>query len=369
MNIMLIYGGKSCEHDVSIITACITANPLKNIGKVYFVYVDQQNCWWLLSKQLTPFEHKTDYKKCGKRVFLTAGDANLKSISAFNIVKNVAKIDVCVPCFHGVNGEDGSVSGVLQLSNIPYTCGNTFALGASMDKIATKTILRGIGARVLPCVLAKNKTEKIKKSVKKMGYPVIVKPANLGSSIGIAVCNSEEELEKALDVAFSFDNRVMVERCLTDFYEVNCSALRLNGKVEIGDLERPISKDKILTFADKYANGGKTVGEGRIFPYDFDYASYIKIWTKRIYNAFNFDGVIRVDFLVDNVSNEVYVNEVNAIPGSLAYYLWKNKYSHEQLLKSLINEAIANKTKKDVLNYAYKSDILNQIKGNKNKLT
>jgi D-alanine-D-alanine ligase len=329
--------------------------------------VDENNCWWLLSKQLTPFEHKAAYKKYGKRVFLTAGEPYLKSINFLNIIKTEAKIDVCVPCFHGVNGEDGSVSGVLQLSNIPFTCGNTFALGASMDKIATKTILRGIGARVLPCVLVKNKTEKIKKSIKKMGYPVIVKPANLGSSIGIAACNNEEELDIALDIAFSFDNRVMVERCLTDFYEVNCSALRLNGKVEIGEIERPLNRDKILTFADKYANGGKTMEGGRIIPYDFEYSSYIKIWTKRIYNAFNFDGIIRVDFLVNNASNDIYVNEVNAIPGSLAYYLWKNKYTHQQLLENLIQEALKRQTKKDALNYAYKSDILNNSMGSKSE--
>ena len=357
MNILLLFGGKSCEHDVSILTAKITEKPLKKIGKVYSVYADCQNKWWLIEKDLMPIEYKTNYKKFGKRVFLVAGDNVLRTFKGGR-VKEMAKIDVALPCFHGINGEDGSISGLLQLSNLPYTCGNSFACGATMDKIATKTYLRGLGVGLLPSVIF-NSFDDVNafKALKKLDYPLIAKPSKSGSSIGIKVANNLDELKMALDVAFCFDTKVMVEKALTDFFEVNCSAMRINGVVETSELEKPIPKEKILTFADKYVLNGKE-GCDREFPFEFNQQQKIKDLTKKIYASFAFEGVIRVDFLVCNKSGKIFVNEVNSIPGSLAFYLWKNKLSHESFLREMIKQAISSKKNKDNLVYAYRSDLL-----------
>ena len=357
MNILLLYGGKSCEHDISILTAKITESSLKEIGKVFSVYADSQNKWWLLQKELQPKDHKSLYKKVGKRVFLSAGDNTLRMLKN-NRAKDVAKIDVAVPCFHGINGEDGTISGLLQLSGIPYTCGSSISCGISMDKFTSKTYFRGIGLNVTSGVVFNSIDDhEAFKKVRKMGFPVIAKPATLGSSIGIKLANSLEELRSALNIAFCFDTKVLVEKALTDFYEVNCSAMRINGTIETGDLERPIPKDKILTFADKYACESKDNSE-RIFPYEFEQSEKIKQLTKKIYDSFGFEGVIRVDFLVCNQTGKIYVNEVNAIPGSLAFYLWKNKFTHQQFLKEMISQAISAKKIRDKLVYAFNSNIL-----------
>lgn len=357
MNILLLFGGKSCEHDISILTAKITELPLKKVGKVFCVYVDPQNKWWLIEKDLQLNQYKTSYKKMGKRAFVVFGDNILRVFKGARI-KEIAKIDVAVPCFHGVNGEDGSISGVLQLAGIPYTCGNPLACGVSMDKVASKAFFKGIGVSVLPFVVFNSIDDyNALKAIKKLGYPLVVKPSTLGSSIGIKLANNLDELRAALNIAFCFDTKVIVEKALTDFYEVNCSAMRVKGIVETGDLERPVAKDKILTFADKYASTGKESSE-RIFPYEFEGKNKIKEITKRIYETFGFEGVIRVDFLVCSQTKKIFVNEVNSIPGSLAFYLWQNRFTHQEFLREMIEQAIVAKKRTDTLVYAYQSDIL-----------
>ena len=358
MNILLLFGGKSCEHDISILTAKITLPVLKRIGRVYPVYVDKFNGWWYVQKELEPIKYKTDYKRAGKRVCVFSGENSLKVTGGLKRFVNLAKIDVAVPCFHGNNGEDGSVSGLLQLAGIPYTCGNPFACGASMDKSATKTVLRGMGANVLKGVTFNSPyDEKAFSLVKKLGFPLIVKPVSLGSSIGIKIADNVEELKNALDVAFCFDTRVLVEKALTDFYEINCAAFKADGRVVTSKIERPVSRDKILTFADKYIHGDKN-GSDRVFPYSFDGEKSVRETTEKIYKTFNFDGVIRVDYLVDNVTGKIFVNEINSIPGSLAYYLF-DEYGHEEFLTKLVQSAISAKKRRDKLVYAYHSNVLN----------
>ncbi|MBR5250560.1 MAG: ATP-grasp domain-containing protein, partial [Clostridia bacterium] len=272
--------------------------------------------------------------------------------------KDVAKIDVAVPCFHGINGEDGSISGLLQLSNIPYTTGSPMACGLTMDKVATKTYLKGLGLSQLPYVVFRSQDDPTAyKLLKRFDFPFIVKPSTQGSSIGIKVANNLEELNSALNVAFCYDTKVVVEKALTDFFEVNCSATRINGVVDTSEIEKPISKTNLLTFADKYLQNGKE-GCERIFPYQFDQTEKIKNITKRIYESLDFEGIIRIDFLICNKTNKIYVNEINSIPGSLAFYLWKDKFTHKNLLEQTINQVIATKKRKDNLVYAYKTDLL-----------
>jgi len=159
----------------------------------------------------------------------------------------------------------------------------------------------------------------------------------------------------------------VVEKALTDFYEVNCSSARINGVVDTSEIEKPIPKDTILTFADKYVQKGKE-GTERVFPYEFMDQQKIKNITKRIYETLGFEGVIRVDFLICNKTNKIYVNEINAIPGSLAFYLWKNKFTHKNLLEQIINQTIATKKRKDNLVYAYKTDLLKTYSQSSQKL-
>ena len=151
---------------------------------------------------------------------------------------------------------------------------------------------------------------------------------------------------------------------MTDFYEVNCSAMTSDGEILVSELEKPCAKDEILSFADKYVRGEKNRAL-REFPFECELKEEIRYTTQKIYRRFNLSGVVRIDYLIDRYTGAFYVNEVNTLPGSLAYYFWKDMFSPEQFAKTLIDEAIARKASRDKLTYAYDSQVLNGAYGAK----
>ena len=229
-----------------------------------------------------------------------------------------------------------------------------------MDKFATKQALRSIG---MPTVMGKRITHEQYKSgifsTGNLGYPIIVKPNKLGSSIGITVCHNKSELQKALDLAFCYDSDVLCERALTNFYEVNCSAMRIDDIVQCSDVDTPVTTHDLLTFDDKYISGSKwckpTVNV------DENVQQQVKDMTKQIYQQLGFQGVIRVDFLVDNLTGKVYVNEINSIPGSLAYGLWSNIYTQKQFANILIEQAKVDYSNEAQLVRTYSSSVLSGV--------
>lgn len=255
MKIALIYGGKSCEHDISVITACQIAHSLKN-HELYRIYADRQNKWWLIEGDYTPRQHL--FLKPKKRAYFKTGESVLYVKNGFFVKK--IPIDAAVLAFHGINGEDGTAQGVLELAGVPYTSAGVAASGLCMDKLLMKSCFEGIDVPVLfGMELKRSDGENARRDVSDLvGFPLIVKPANLGSSIGISVCRSQADFEAALETAFSFDDRVLVEQALTDFYEVNCSAMTSDGEILVSELEKPCAKDEILSFADKYVRGERT---------------------------------------------------------------------------------------------------------------
>lgn len=363
MKIALIYGGKSCEHDISIITACQVAPALKN-HELYRIYADRQNRWWLLEGDFTPRQHL--FLKPKKRAFFKTGESNLYVKNGLFVKK--IPIDAAVLAFHGVNGEDGTAQGVLELAGVPYTSAGVASSGVCMDKLLMKSCFEGIGVPVLfGMELRSCDDDNARKDVADLvGFPLIVKPANLGSSIGISVCHDEAEFSGALETAFSFDDRVLVEQALTDFYEVNCSAMMSDGEILVSELEKPCAKDEILSFADKYVRGEKNRAF-REFPFDCELKEEIRYTAHKIYRRLNLSGVVRTDFLVDRYTGAFYVNEVNTLPGSLAYYFWKDLFTPEQFADTLIKEAAERKSARDKLTFAYDSQVLKGAYGVKNQ--
>ncbi|MBO5866454.1 MAG: ATP-grasp domain-containing protein, partial [Clostridia bacterium] len=190
-----------------------------------------------------------------------------------------------------------------------------------------------------------------------LGFPVIVKPNKLGSSIGVKVCHNKDELKSALEVAFCYDNDVLCEKALTNFYEVNCSAMRANGVVQTSDVDMPLTTHDILTFDDKYISNSKWCKPMETV--EDCVAAAVKNMTEQIYQKLSFQGVIRVDFLVDKSNGKIYVNEINSIPGSLAYGLWSNIYTQKQFGDLLIAQAIADNKRHLQLITTYQSSVLN----------
>ncbi len=364
-NIAVFFGGKSCEHDISVITGVLTLN---SIDKTKFnaipIYVDLDGCWYTGKTLNDVAIYKNLQLKKLIKVTFVSGSNVLRRVKK-NVLKNLYTVDCAINCIHGLNGEDGSLAGLLKLCSVPCCSPSTFASSFSMDKDFTKIVLSGLNVEKLPyvrihksCFYQKRNTA-IKMIEKKFKYPVIVKPANLGSSIGISTAKNAEELENALITAFNYDVKVIVEKALVGFKEINCSAYKKDENIIVSMCEEPVLASEILTFKDKYL-GGKG-GINKKFPADIppEISSKIQSITEKIYRKCDFLGVIRIDFLVAN--GKVYVNEINTVPGSLSYYLHcKTLKEFTSLLTSLIGEGIKAFNEENSRNYVFNSSVLNQ---------
>lgn len=370
-NILIVFGGKSCEHDISVITGVLTTNSIDgNLYNKIPVYVSGDGEWFY-SPLLNNLEwYKTkDYKKVSK-VTLLLGDDYLYSVKGGK-TKKLFKIDCAINCMHGVNGEDGSLCGLMKLCNIPLASPDTFTSSFSIDKDVTKIVLKGLNVNCLPhlrimkdCFFTK-KDLAIKMVESKFSYPVIVKPAHLGSSIGISVANNSLELEQALINAFTYDVKVIVERALKDFVEINQSVYKIGEDIRLSQLERPFMEKDILSFKDKYLSNKKL--PKKEFPAKISDKLKTEIYkiTEKVYRKCCFNGIIRIDYLIEN--DVVYLNEINTVPGSLAYYLHcQNLREFGYLLTSLIESTINAFNQKKSLKKVYLSGVLN-VKGAKGK--
>lgn len=362
-NIAIIYGGKSVEHDVSIITA---KQVYENIDKQEFnpilVYIDKCGKWWV-GKGL---ENKQTYvnfnPKKFKRVFLKTGE-NCFFVENFWGLK---KIDIyaVINCCHGTMGEDGCLQGLLESFDFAYSGSDVLGSSLCMNKIFMKKIFEFHGLPIVKYFyLQRGKEIDLTEKMKDFGYPVFVKPANLGSSIGIDKCENEQELMQAIKVAFIFDEYVIIEKAVENLQEINCSVQKINGEVVTGELEEPISWKKFLTFEDKYISGGKKGPNKRKIRVELKEELERKIVDMSIsaYKHFNLDSVVRIDYLYDKKQDQLYINEINTIPGSLAFYLWKGKgISFKKHISLQIEQAINKLQVKKQNKTNFNSEILKQ---------
>ena len=356
----MFFGGRSQEHDVSVITGVFTLNCLdKSKFDGVPVYVDKDGKW-LTGKSLFDIKNFRDGTLKGlKQVALLSGDNTL-----YVVGRKLSPMLACsgaINCMHGRNGEDGTVSGVCRLCNIPLASPDVFSSALAMDKQICKICLEGVGVKTVDgtTIERQNYYEDrafCLKCVEHLGYPVIVKPCSSGSSIGITIANDKTELINSLDLAFKFDVKALVEKFLCGAYDINCACYKVGKRYCVSECERPVG-GKFLSFADKYL-GSKT-GSKRQFPADIDkkISDGIKATTKFIYNEFRFSGIVRMDYLV--FGDEVYLNEINAVPGSLAYYLFCDKISaFTDLLTDLLNESFVRSREYSGCRFTFSSSVL-----------
>lgn len=367
----IIYGGKSVEHEVSIITGL---QAYENLDKSKYVpeliYIDKDGDWFFGEKKLKDLNiYKNWSKKCAKQFQPSLNKKDKKNI--------LNSLDAAVIACHGNYGEDGKLQSFLEFLDIPYTSSGVVGSASGMDKIVMKSIFSGIDLPVLPYIWftrhewIENSQKVIKKVRYTLDYPVFVKPANLGSSIGISMVNDEKDLVNAIDVASKYDYRIIVEKGVANSVEINCSAIMKDNIVLTSVLEEPVRWEKFLSFDDKYINANsKTKGMGsmgRKIPADVtaEQKEHIENYTKLIYKTMDCSGVVRVDFLMDESREHVYVNEINTIPGSFSFYLWEhNELPFGKLLDVLIEEALFQaKLKKDKV-LKYDSKILDNLTRN-----
>lgn len=352
MNILLVYGGRSCEHDISIITACLAKGYFN--GNIYSAYLSQNNECYYVPSNITPKQHKGANFKW--QVVFLLGKKQV-ALTCKNKIKKVLDIDVVVNCCHGQCGEDGALAGLCELANLPIVGSDVVSSGIAMDKIATKQALCSLGFPTVESVwLQRSFSPTDIENIEKLGYPIIVKPSRLGSSIGITLCHNLTQTKEALETALWYDDRVLCEKALTNFYELNCAAMRTKNGLETSSVERPFTSHDILTFQDKYLRGEKFPQQKSDVPAKL--SSKVKNMTQEIYDKIGLGGVVRIDYLVDAETEEVFVNEINSIPGSLSYGLWRHKYTPQQFGALLVEQAIANFEANLKLNHKFSSQVL-----------
>ena len=348
--IAVFFGGRSCEHDISIITGLQAMSACKK--KCVGVYIDGDGVWWA-AECFDSVSAVRNNRFDGKKVHLRPDDSYL-----YHKNKRLYKVDAALLCMHGILGEDGSLQGLLEMCGIPYTGSGVMASSVGMNKIKSKETFIAAGLNVLPFVTTtrleynKDKTAVIKKA-EALVYPVIVKPCNLGSSIGISVANDRPSLLSALDIAFEWDDVLIIEKALVDFTEVNCAVLgdSYDDEVTVSDTEQPVGWKSFLTFSDKYSGDVKSTRHKIPAAVGEEKNEIIQALAERAFRAVGCSGVARIDFMVKG--EDIYVNEINTIPGSLASPLFARQMPFSGLIEKLIDIALRRKQRFDALKRTY----------------
>jgi D-alanine-D-alanine ligase len=374
IRLAVIFGGKSVEHEVSVISAIQAVNNLDGEKyEVFPVYITK-NGEFYHGRALTDIEAYADINaligRCARasfysadgRVFLAAHNPK-KPLRG----KSVSEIDAALPAVHGTNVEDGALQGYLKTLGLPFAGSGVLASTVCMDKYVSKILLKEAGFPVLDCLRFtsadnNNPTRIVKTVTDKFPFPVVVKPVNLGSSVGIAKVSAPDGLEEALDTAFSFADAVIVERAVKDLKEINCSVVGDSAEALASECEEPHALDEILSYSDKYLSGGKGLASlKRKIPADItpELREKVRRLAADAFKTLNCSGVARVDFLSDIKTGELWLNEINTIPGSLAFYLWEPvglKYS--DLLDKLIALALKRHRLEKEIVYSFDTNIL-----------
>ena len=347
--VAVFFGGKSCENEISVLTGIFILNLLdRERFSPFPIYIhtdggtytspDMTNLNVFKEKRVSDFE----------RIFLDGG-----SVYALNEkkrkVKRLAKIDVAINCCHGGLGEGGGVSALAAWNGIPLASPDLTSSGVFMDKSMTKLIARALNVPTVDYIRVNEKDYErrgafLLKSIRsRLKYPVIIKPAHLGSSIGITLANNEEEVKSALAAAFTLDDRVIIEKYLANKQDVNCAAYSLQGKIILSEPELAFGEG-IYSFEDKYLRRSNDHGtpisskEGGRYAVSGELREKIRAYTRTVYKRMNLQGAVRMDFLISE--GKAYLCEVNTVPGSLAYYLFCDRITDaRQFISDLLETA------------------------------
>lgn len=379
----VIFGGETVEHEVSIISAIQAMNNLdENKYEVIPIYISKDRIWYS-GKMLNDVEIFKDFdnlKKYAKMVTLYKGADGfyLQSVKGL-FKKNITDLDIILPVVHGNNVEDGTLAGYLDTVGIPYVGSHVLGSALGQDKVTMKQVMQSAGIPIVDYTYFFDNEyledkDTIIKNIKKLGYPVVVKPATLGSSVGITFVKNEDDIESAIEEAISYDTKVVVEKAVNNLVEVNASVVGSYDIQKVSPLEEVMGEDEILSYKDKYlGNAKKTSSKGmastsRIIPARISekLTNDITETSKEVFKLLNLSGVCRIDYLIDKKQEKYYVNEPNTIPGSLSFYLWKEagvKYS--ELLDEIISIAIKDYKRRSKKVKSFDTNILEGFNGSK----
>ncbi|MCX6813351.1 MAG: D-alanine--D-alanine ligase [Candidatus Azambacteria bacterium] len=373
--VAVVFGGRSVEHEVSIVTAIqVFENINRDKYEVIPVYIDKAGRWFV-DKRLEKLESFKNLKLKDIKApeYFLGASPSVKALIPKFALKFFAKIsvDIYFPVIHGTFGEDGTLQGLFEMTGVPYVGSGVTGSAVGMDKIIQKSIFKDDNLPVVKYVWflksewENNKIEIIKNIEKILGYPVFVKPANLGSSVAISKAGGLKELENAIDVASHFDRRIIIEEGKENIIEINCSVLG-NDDLTVSICEQPIKTQDVLTYEDKYLKGGKTKGMASLSrlvpaPISEELTKKIQETAIKAFKAVDAAGISRIDFMVKPDTENFWITEINTLPGSLAFYLWeKSGFSFDKLLDKLIELGFERHKERQSLMFSYDSDLISK---------
>ncbi|MBO5551497.1 MAG: D-alanine--D-alanine ligase [Lachnospiraceae bacterium] len=389
----VIFGGRSVEHEVSVISALQAMQSLDNTRyEAVAIYLTKDNELYVGDNtgNIEAYKDIPALLKASQRVIPVkeGGHYLLAAYPHRAFGMKPIELDVMLPIVHGTNVEDGALMGFLKTWGIPFAGCDVTAAAVGMDKYIMKTVFMDNDIPVLPC---RRYTTKDYKDIdalvgdieERLGYPVIVKPVNSGSSVGISVAHDKEGLIRSLDNAYTFANVILAEHAIMELQEINCSVLGDIDEAEASLCEEPYHSDEILSYEDKYMSGGKTSKTGGASkgmasvsrtipaPISDELTKRIQSLAVRAFQSLGCNGVVRFDFMIDRSDGSLYLNEINTIPGSLSFYLWEpTGLPYGKLLDRLIDLAIKRRRDEDRVTFSFETNILNQsslkgLKGSK----
>ncbi len=380
----VIFGGESVEHEVSIISAIQAMNKMDSEKyEVIPIYITKDREWYT-GKSLKDIEVYQDLdllKRYSKNVVLYCKKGKFVLQSKGFFKRTIEEIDMAFPIVHGTNVEDGALQGYLKSIGIPFVGSDVSSAAIAQDKIFQKQIYQASNIPTTDFVWFFDSeylddSDKIIKKIEKLKYPVMVKPATLGSSVGINKAHNKDELVKAIEDAITYDSKVIVEEVVENLTEVNISVLGNYEHMQYSVIEQVMTDNELLTYEDKYIGGSKKnagaskgmASASRKIPADIPekLKEEVQNIALDVFKTLNCSGDVRIDFLIDKKKKKVYVNEINSIPGSLAFYLWEpidKEYS--ELLDEMINIAIKDYKKKINKVHSFSTNILQGFSGSK----
>lgn len=382
LKVGVIFGGETVEHEVSIISAVQAMEALDNDKyEIIPIYITKEKEWYTgsLLMNIENYQDLDNLKRYAKKVVLYNKNGIYVLQAQKGLRRIINEVDIILPIVHGVNVEDGTLAGYLSLVGVPFVGSDIYASTVGQDKIFMKQIFE---AEKMPITKYewffdceyKDDPKAVIERLKKLNFPVIVKPSKLGSSVGISKVKKIEELDAAIEEAMQYDPKIVVEEMVQNLIEVNCSVLGNYEYQQTSEIEEVISTDEFLTYKDKYlgnAKGGKSKGmvsTARRIPagIEDDMRKEVRDLAKKCFRVLNSAGVCRIDFLIDSKKGKVYINELNTIPGSLSFYLWEPiGKSYTTLLDDLISLAIKDYKRKSKMIYSFETNILKNYNGSK----
>ena len=385
MNVAVFMGGKSCEHEISCISASQVIKALdENKYEIIPIYIAKNNDMYTGQALMDISNFADDIVSKLEKVSIYKDGSKVYVKPIKGLFKKPINIDVAFEVVHGTNVEDGTLAGYLEMLDIPYTGSDVLGSAVGQDKAIMKEIFEHEKIKIVDWfyILAHDyDLEEVKKKASKIGYPLIIKPANLGSSVGIEVVHNEDELEEKIKECAKYDFKLVIERMVTKLKEVNISVMGSIFEQKLSAIEEVYKEGEFLDFTNKYEKGAKgtkgsktikgTKGSkgmastSRKVPADITSAQKKKVETMAIkaFKALNAKGAVRIDFIIDEETKEVYVNEINSIPGSLAFYLWSEvgiDFTNE--CDELIQNALRMYREKQKKTYSFDTNILSSFK-------